>query len=90
MGMRRVREGLITLIGWFPHYIYEGPNGNVYKGVRHEVQIVTVVQDGPDKGREVRVTMSIDEARKHIAEIEAAIERADQKARAYEGLEDPE
>lgn len=87
MGMKKTRTGRFTHIGWFPHYRYEDRDGvTTGTGIDHMVQFVVEVADGPDAGREVRVTMTPAQAVVFIADVEAAKEATQRKEREYEGF----
>lgn len=75
MGMRITRTGKVIHVG---HYLRSWIERSQYKCQR-VVQIVVEVQDGPDKGREVRVSMTPDAARAHIADVQAAIESVEER-----------
>lgn len=76
MGMRITRTGKVIHVG---HYLRSWIERSQYKAVQ-AVQIVITVQDGPDKGREVRVSLTPDAARAHIAAVWTAIESAEERA----------
>lgn len=74
MAPRVIRTGKVTHVG---RYLRSWIERSQYKAVQ-AVQIVITVQDGPDKGREVRVSLTPDAARAHIAAVWTAIESAEE------------
>lgn len=81
MGFKKTREGAFTHIGRRPVHRYEdrdhsGTPVQTLVGVDECVQIVTEVTDGPDRGREVRVILTREQAEEHIARVRRAIDAA--------------
>lgn len=81
MGFKRTREGKFTYIGRRPVHRYEsrdygGTPVQTLVAVDQCVQIFTEVTDGPDAGREVRVTLTREQAEEHIARVRRAIDAA--------------
>lgn len=63
MGFRQIRTGTITHIGPLRKDRYETRGGvETYLGAEYVVQVVVRIEDGPDKGREVRIEMGTLEA----------------------------
>jgi hypothetical protein len=82
MAFKRIRTGRFTHLGWFPFYRYEDRNGvHTSIGIDHCVQVVVTVQDGPDKGREIRMILTQDEAKAHAYAVMAARTKAAEKER---------
>lgn len=88
MGFKQIRSGKITHIGPLPKYHYEDRDGiETLVRLDHVVQLVIEVQDGPDKGREVRVELDTLEALYHSRNVGLARHEAHAKQRAHDAPE---
>lgn len=86
MANKIVRTGEIVHTGWYPRYVYEDRNGfSTLTDLRHEVQMVVTVQDGPDAGREIRVVMDAEAVALHLDAVKEACRVAEKKRRAHDG-----
>lgn len=85
MGLKQIRSGKITHIGVLPRYHYEDRDGiETLVRLDHVVQLVIEVQDGPDKGREVRVELDTLEALHHSRNVDLVRHEAHAKNRAHD------
>lgn len=85
MRIRKIRNAKVAHVGRFPFYRYETRDGvETCTGIEEQVQVVLEVTDeGPEKGREVRLRMSQADAEAHIARLQEALEAARRR-----GMED--
>lgn len=86
MATKLVRKGEIVHVGWYPNYVYEDRDGvPTLVDLRHEVQMVVTVQDGPDAGREVRVVLDMEAVALHLDAVKEAQRVATKKRQAHDG-----
>lgn len=75
MGFKKIRKAEVAHIGRLPVHQYEDRDGaQTSVGVDEMVQVVLRVLDGPDYGREIRVTMTRTEAMEHIRRVSDAVQ----------------
>lgn len=91
MGFKQIRDGRITHVGVLPKYTYENRDGvPTLVDLAHIVQVVVEVQDGPDKGREIRIELPGLEPVELARNLELAQHEAHAKTEALDGLDAPE
>jgi hypothetical protein len=71
--MKKIREGRVIHTGWYTHHVYEDRDGvTTLTGLKHLVQIIVEIQDGPDAGRKIQVRMTREQAMAHIRALSDA------------------
>jgi hypothetical protein len=76
MGSRKIRNSKVIHVGRYLHSWIERSQ------MKHDqrVQVVVEVTDGPDAGREVRLVLTPDETRRHIAHLWTALNDAEERS----------
>lgn len=88
MGNRITRTGRITHTGVLPVYKYEDRDGvQTLVSLTHDVQMIVEIQDGPDAGREVRISLTTLEALFQTRTLELVRHEAHAKTKAMEALD---